>query len=328
MVIKIVEWKVVYGQEKLSNEPVKLLFSGSQSDFAYVTKMLFGGVFSVVAFGRIPLSFFLFLARRNYYKCDLLLFQYKRTSSVTLRKTEYCLPLWVNATLSLPAQIKNNSLKNDIRLIKKNSLRYRVTDSTESIDDFYVNFWLPTIKKRYPETDTHKERESWNEYLCELLLVSDGECDIAGVLIRYDDDRPYVWRNGVKDGELSFWNKGAIAATYYFSAEYLCLRGYDSVNLGMSRAFLSDGVFRYKKKWGVAIKGRDRYAFGLGVFNDSVAVRKFLMNNPFFSFYNDGLYSTVFCEEVNDCEKEKYFYEGMDGVRVVDVNAMPLYKKE
>lgn len=52
------------------------------------------------------------------------------------------------------------------------------------------------------------------------------------------------------------------------------------------------------------------------------------MSNPFFSFYDDGLYATVFFEDVNCCDTEGYFYDGIDGVRVVDLNTMVLYKEK
>ncbi|MBN1929368.1 MAG: hypothetical protein JW764_07485 [Chlorobiaceae bacterium] len=329
--VKIVELKVVRGKERVSGEYLKILFSGSRSDFDYITKKVFDGDFSVIARSKMPMSLFLLMARSNFYQCDFALFQYRRSSSVRLKASEYCLPLWVGTTISLPLQVKTNSAKNDIRIIRKNNLQYRVTDSLESIDDFFVNFWVPTVKKRYPEKDAkdiQKERRSWSEYRCELLMVSDGGCDVSGVLIRYDDDCPYLWRNGLKNGDLSLWKKGAIAATYYYGALYLGSKGYKELYLGLSRGFLSDGVFQYKKKWGGAVKGRDRYAFGLRVFNDSAGVRKFLTNNPVFSFYNDGLYLTVFTEGAENRDKNKYLLDGLDGVRFVDINAMSFGKKE
>ncbi len=322
MAIKIVDWKVVQGNEKVSHEPIKILFSGSVSDFAYISKKVFGGSFSVVSDGKMPLSLFLLAARRNYFGCDLFLFQYKRSSSIRLRDSEYCLPLWIGSTVSLPMRVKSNSAKSDIRLIKKNGLVYSVSDARECIEDFFVNYWAPTIKKRYPEKNIQKERESWSKYRCEVLFVNDGQHDYSAALIRYDDDRPYLWRNGLKNGDLSLWNKGAIAATYYYAAEHLCSMGYDSLYLGLSRAFFSDGVFQYKKKWDGVVNGIDRYAFGLGVLKDRVGVRKFLINNPFFSFHNNGLYLTVFYEDVNVFEKEEYDINGLDGVRCVDINAL------
>lgn len=77
MAIKIVDWKVVQGNEKVSHEPIKILFSGSVSDFAYISKKVFGGSFSVVSDGKMPLSLFLLAARRNYFGCDLFLFNTK-----------------------------------------------------------------------------------------------------------------------------------------------------------------------------------------------------------------------------------------------------------
>ncbi|WP_449258403.1 hypothetical protein [Chlorobium limicola] len=318
--MKIIEWKLIQGNEKISKEPLKLLFSGSQTDFAYIKKLVYKDKCDVVMNGKMPASLFLFIARRNYYNCDLLFFQYKRNSCIDVKSSEYCVPLWVGSTVSLPLVAKNNSSKSDIRLIRKNNLEYRIVDFSESVDDFYYNYWIPTIKIRYPEKNVYRERDTWNKYRCELLVVSDGTSDIAGALIRYDENHPYLWRNGLRYGNMSFCCKGAMAATYYFVSEYLYLKGYKSLYLGLSRAFLSDGVFQYKRKWGGVLKSVNNYAYILRVYCDSRGVKSFLINNSFISIYKGEFVSTLFYDCCNNYNRDDYLYGGVGGVRFIDIN--------
>lgn len=315
-----VRWKLIQGYEKRSKFPVKILFSGSDSDFAYVTKMIFDDGFKILLQGKFTLWFFMLVARSNIFRCDLMLFQYKRDRSVSIKKNEFQLPLWVGRTVSLPLSLGNESVKSDVRTIIKNNLSYRVTSSKKHIEKFVDDFWVPTVKKRYPEKNIDKEIKQWKDYECELLLVNDGADDISGALLRYDQGGPYLWRNGLKNGDLSLWKTGGIAATYYFSAEYLFSKGYQSLYLGLARAFLRDGLFQYKKKWGGVLSCSNNYAFILKIFRDSNGIRHFLMNNPFFSYSKGKICSSVFYDESRDCDEKTYHFNGVDGVKCINID--------
>ncbi len=318
--VMTVRWKLIQGEEKWSKHPIKLLFSGSVSEFVYVTKMAFDGDFEIVSQGKLPKRLFLLMARSNMFGCDLMLFQHRYKRAIPIKKNEFQLPLWIGRKISLPLLLTNESAKSDVRTIIKNNLSYRVTCSENHIEEFVDEFWVPTVKNRYPEKIIENEKEKWRDFKCELLIVHDGTCDISGALLRYDQDDPYLWRNGLKNGDLSLWKKGGIAASYYFSADYASSKGFNTLYIGLTRAFLRDGLFQYKKKWGGVLVRNDNFAFLFKAYRNSSGVRSFLLNNPFFSFHEGKIYSSIFYDASSEFDEKKYYFDGIDGVKCIDID--------
>ena len=73
---------------------------------------------------------------------------------------------------------------------------------------------------------------------------------LAGRSIAYDAVIPRHWMRGVLDGSRVHLAKGVIGVLYAFSAEYLKSQGTTRIGAGLSCPFLSEGVLRYKRKWG------------------------------------------------------------------------------
>ncbi|KAA6232309.1 hypothetical protein FP507_03780 [Chlorobium phaeovibrioides] len=316
-----VRWTVLEGEERTSGTRLRILFSGDETDCTYVTKMAFNGEYRVVSAGKLPPRLFLLMARANVLNCDIMFFRYERKKmSLSARRHEFILPLWIGSSIELPISAENKSARSDVRRIIRNNLSYRIEDSPSSIENFINEFWIPTIQQRYPDKDTDRMRNGeWRKYRCELLVVQNGSFDLSGAVIRYGDSVPLIWMNGLKNGDLSLWKIGGISASYYFAGKYLHENGYDSVNLGLSRPFLNDGVLMYKKKWNPLFWRSDAYSVLLKVMNDSCAMRAFLARNQFFSYHSDELCTTVFDDGVPE-EKDVPFFKGIDCIKHIDLN--------
>ena len=85
-----------------------------------------------------------------------------------------------------------------------------------------------------------------------------------------------------------------MTALYHFSFLYLKDKGFTKVNFGLSRAFLGDGVFQYKKKWSQRIVGTSTYWYALKVNNPTVETKSFLKRNPFIFEKTGLLYGVIF----------------------------------
>jgi hypothetical protein len=167
----------------------------------------------------------------------------------------------------------------------------------------YVNPY-ETMRDRLDESD--------------LLLVSDGARDIAGMYITYEQGRPHLWSTGVRDGDRKYLKMGALAAVYHFSFEYLSERGFENVDMGRSRAFLNDGILRYKPKWAQAISASIPARIALKIVDGTPGSKSFLQDNPFIFEKSGDLYGAVFLsdEESQSSDtaarlKKDYFHEGM-----------------
>jgi hypothetical protein len=81
---------------------------------------------------------------------------------------------------------------------------------------------------------------------------------------------------------------------YYFAVRYLAEKRFLSVSLGLSRAFLNDGVLRYKRKWGQKLVATAPDRIALKIVADTPASRSLLENNPFIFEESGELCGAVF----------------------------------
>jgi hypothetical protein len=115
----------------------------------------------------------------------------------------------------------------------------------------------------------------------------------AGAFL-FEDEKILVSRSvGVRDGNIAYVEKGALTASYYLTIEWAKDQGYDRIDFGYCRPFLRDGVFTYKKRWGMKIENQERPmgrgAFGLKICRFSKSVRSFLAENPLVFVNQDKL---------------------------------------
>jgi hypothetical protein len=114
-------------------------------------------------------------------------------------------------------------------------------------------------------------------------------------------------------------------------------RGYKWLDFGHCRSFLNDGVFNYKKRWGmeIEISKRLKNILGIKVCNYCQGVKNFLEKNPFI-FINQGkLMGLVFVgkphelsyDEVQSCVKT-HSIPGLDYLVIVSDQGFEQKAKE
>ena len=65
------------------------------------------------------------------------------------RQTDIFIPTWIRSTIELPIAIKSRSLKEDLRIIRKQNFTYELTVIEDDIKHFYERMWKPTIEARH-----------------------------------------------------------------------------------------------------------------------------------------------------------------------------------
>jgi hypothetical protein len=119
----------------------------------------------------------------------------------------------------------------------------------------------------------------------QLLLVKQNSKYLAGALLIEGEKILFSHSLGVRDGNIDYIGKGAVTASYKFTIQWAKDQGYDWIDFGYCRPFLRDGIFVYKKRWGMALKSITRSmnmgAFGLGFCRYTRSVSTFLAKNPF-----------------------------------------------
>lgn len=287
------------GQEKKTNENLKVIFAGRQTEKYYIQKIVFNGNCEELSLGSIFFLRLFYLIKFNRYNCSLAiiecLFPYRM---IFQGIKDFYIPAWVLGIVKIPIIVKSKSLKEDLRQIKKKKLEYLISTNLEDIHNFYYNMYVPTVRRSHQkgniETRYDEIKERVNDGVCELLLVLQEKNPIAGALIRKDQEIPHYWRNGSSDIKYS---AGVMAATYYFSANYLAEKGYRKMNVGATRSFLSDGILKYKNKFNHELIGTaGKRGFVFKCLKSTNSLKNVYMNNPFIYKIDDELRIASFIE--------------------------------
>jgi len=280
------------GRERDSGESLGLVYAGRAKNKSYIANLAFKNDFSQSYLGKKWLWDVLKIIRTSRDKNHLLILEINKRTRAWYSLRGFYVPVWLDGETSfkdVTHRMKTSQqLKGEVRRIRKSGFTYEVTQSRDSIRDFYNRMYRPHTLLTYgSEAVPHSlDRVMGKADQCDLLLVKQGVETIAGELIVYEHDGAHFWCNGVVDGNYDYVQAGALAALYYYRYIYLSEKGYDKVYMGASRAFLKDGVLQYKKKWGMRVTdGRDS-GFLIHPLQSSAGVKRFLINNPF--VYNSG----------------------------------------
>jgi len=315
---------IVQGEELSSRTSLSILCATNDRNRSYIAGLAFGANYCEQYLGRAWLWNANIMTEKTGRGYSMMLVEI-HTSLRRLLGTSnwFYVPDWVRGTIDFPLKptITNcESVKSDLRRIRKNDLGFEVTRETQRFDDFYHNMYVPyTVRAHGSSAKITPYELMRNQFKNgELLLVTKQQKHIAGILIRYSKAGPCLSSLGIWHGNWKYVRYGAAGALYYFSLRYLEDKGFSKVDCGLSRAFLRDGVLRYKKKWGQRIVGMSSNMFALKVLSYTAATRAFLVNNPFIFEYRGSSNGAVFVDteklllpqELERIDKD-YFYPGL-----------------
>lgn len=213
----------------------------------------------------------------------------------------FYVPSWVLGHVSLPfdaAAAGGDSLRSDLRRIRRNGLRWDLSLDPAHREEFYERMYVPFILRGHGPGAclTPRAEIEAKGAAAELVRIFRGDEWVGGVLIDHDRDPPALWCIGLKDGDPSLYDCGAIPAGYLFALERIASMGHARASLGMSRPFLRDGVLRYKRKWSSRIVGCWPSGFFLKVLEATPAARAFLREQPFVFRLGEALVPAFFAD--------------------------------
>jgi hypothetical protein len=302
---------LIKGKEAKGKHDLVVLFAGSEENKNFLNSLLFDSFCQENYVGKKWLWNICKTVERNSDECSLMITQLPKKLRAFFRsESSFFIPYWIVGEVNISADIsfflRNKSLASDLRRIRKNNLNFELTNELSQFNNFYYNMYIPHITKVHGngvvlmEYD-FMEREFKN---CDLLLVKNEKDYIAGILLAYKKQEVRLWSLGVKDGNSDYVRDGAIGALFYFAVNYLQEKGYKTVNFGASRAFLRDGVLKYKKKWGLKIVGTFKKGFLVTPLSKTKGLKEFLLNNPFIYMDKCGFNSAVFIENPEALSKK------------------------
>jgi hypothetical protein len=301
-VVRLDFW-IVQGNEISSEQKLDILYAGNEENRHFLTSLAFDRSFTEKYIGKAWLWNISKILKEKGHDDSLVIAEVPRILRKLFNKWNYLyIPSWVDGEVDAFSPIKSDSLQTDLRRIKKNKLSFEVTNDLNQFHNFYYNMHLPYITEAFGDRavilsyEFMKSEFRKHGLYNDLLLIKKEEEYIAGMLMGYSKKGIYLHPLGVKDGNFDYVKDGVIGALFYFPLIYSRERGYENVNFGLTRAFLKDGVFQFKKKRGMQITGTSHMGFALKPLSMSGAVKGFLLNNPFLYMDEMGFNGAVFID--------------------------------
>ena len=191
-------------------------------------------------------------------------------------------------TLSRIQRSAPESLRSDLRLVRRSAYRlevrpYRRSDSVR----FYERYIVPHARARFgaaawvPAFDWI-DRSFASGFA--ILAWRPGADDPDAVLIGVPrNDLLWIAHVGTLDADPAVLHRGGIAALYGFAIRVAQTRAVRFLDMGRSRPWLTDGVTRYKWKWGFRpfVDLGEPLEWAISVRHpDGAATRRFLESQP------------------------------------------------
>jgi hypothetical protein len=168
---------------------------------------------------------------------------------------------------------------------------------------FYHRMHLPTMRSRHAERARSEPEGTALECLFRgglLVFATVDGTRVAGALChRSRDERTLTVRLlGVLDGAAEMYDLGALKAIYHLLLDWADRNGVRYVDLGGTEAWLSKGLFQWKRRFGPRVALAPNHLGPLRVWwharRDTPAGRDFLVANPVLEIVGDGEFGAVY----------------------------------
>ena len=313
-------WRIE-GREIHSNLPIRIDCVGNLHQSRFLIEAALGKDYHRESRRQLTVQQLGRFTRAKDNACDLLIVSIPawlgRLSSL---RYDYAIPAWLGGEISLQIlqnKIVKESLRSDIRRVRRHQLETIIADDQATFDQFYFEMYLPMTQQAHGNSAIIRNYDQAKSlfHANELLLIRKDGTNIAGTIIDYSKPHPSVSMTGVREPIHLHQKWGAFAAIYYYSATHLLCKGFKRMGVGWTRPLLYDGVMNYKRKWNIEITDSCGPWSHLKCSTHRPVVNSFLTQHPFIHGRRgqlEGIAFTSSNKEVLEHQlKSKYHLAGL-----------------
>lgn len=306
---------IIDGREKHGGGDFRILFSGTEENKNFISCLCLAEETSVNPLGINRLWNMGKINQSLNPRCNLIIIQAPERYRRFIRpRPHFNIPEWIYCEINLSQPIetltnKNHSGKSNMRKITQYGLDFEVTGDREQFDMFYDTMYSKYVCSRYEGQLFPLNFDQDLIANSQLLLIKQDSNYLGGVILYFPPDGsvPSIHSMGITDGNPEYVKMGVSHAVYFYSLKYLREQGYTRVSLGLSKAFLNDGVLRKKRYWSAEARrpGKDRMMYSINIQSRDAATLSFLENNPFIYLDHDTLRAAMFSRDCTGLDDER-----------------------
>lgn len=311
------------GKTKTSHDSLRSSFFGGKEIAHYFLQLSYDQESKIEFDGRTTYNEILSVAQEK--KADIVFVDADRIFSRFLFSKGFLLLPYVNFVLDVSGTLDttiagmNRNKKRIFRKIDELGYSYETTRDLEKCRLFYRDMYLPHVRERYAESARPLSWVDFEKHLRKggLMLVKlEGEY-VSGILYSPNGEEVRSLVLGVSNVQ-EHMSDGAASAPLRFLISWAKENGFKRIDYGSTYPFFKDGVFLYKKTWGMRIRpieGKDAKIIAVK-FDNFRNAREFLLANPSIVYDSGRLVGIVFSDSDIERIREEYYVPGLSGLVV------------
>ena len=295
---------LIEGVAKNSNNFVSTLYAGNEISAYQFASSIYSRIMKISPIGEL-----LFRHIHQYVPKEfpgIVVVQVERPFATRFLQQGYLLLPNVTFVLdlrtSLNEMIRNMSRRRkDIRKLESYDYSCLIcADSDEEFDHFYWKMYVPYAEKRFGKAayiKTYLESRALYTSKGGIVFVKKQKKPVAGILFRVVGKTVFALFYGARGGDIRFGNDLSGQAALLHLIKWGKMKGLESLDFGTCGPFLRDGLFIYKKEWGMNIEEQVRQPVcALHLSHLSESSQLFLAQNPFIIIDNGVMKGLIFID--------------------------------
>jgi hypothetical protein len=204
---------------------------------------------------------------------------------------------------------RSSSLNEDLRIFRRSGFVADVSRAEKDFLTFYHTMYVPHLRMRYGPRAVIRGValvRRWFQRGGLLRICRDGEF-VGGGIFFPNKQVLHLVALGISDKERKHTKSGAIAAVYVHVIELAQELRCRWINFGGVRPSLTDGLLRYKRKWGMTTSEKwDTYYDFLVYWNRlDACIASFLSRTPLIFRHRGGLSALMAIDDHQPATREQ-----------------------
>jgi len=288
---------------KKSRESLHSLVFGGKEIAHYFSQLSYGCESKIEHVGRTTFNDISSIAQGK--NTDIALVDADKVFAQFLLSKNYLVLPYVDFVLDISGSFEqivsrmNRNRRRIFQRIEELNYSYENTQDLEKGRFFYHNMYLPHVRERYAESARPLSFGDFEKHLRKggLMLVKLESEYVSGILHMRDGDELRALVLGVS-GIQEHVADGAASAPLHFLISWAKQKGFKRIDYGSTYPFLRDGVFLFKKSWGMQVRPlKERHARVLAIkFGNLASAKEFLLENPLIFCDSNRLIGLVFSD--------------------------------
>lgn len=199
---------------------------------------------------------------------------------------------WVGDSRLIPPVEPNRSAESDLQTIARYGYTLEIAGTPEDWTEFYDEMVVPHARRRFGADLWLPSRRLRREFASRGILqfVRRGGRRVAGTCAIPTGTRLWYPLLGVRADDPALLRQAPTAAAMVLSAKWARENGFQQCDMGRTSPFLSDGVQRFKRKWGLEpVRDPLAHLVALRIDPAAIELRRALAREPVLVEADTGL---------------------------------------